>query len=831
MGNERKTIERLTREIEDLRLTISGRKDREEELERRIEQLSVCFRSIGDGVIVSDAGGRIIQINRKAEELTGWDSEEALGKPLTEVLRLCHKDNLDIPIGFDGLVSENGEKMGLPRDTVLVTRDGKINFVSASIAPVHHEQKDFRGVVVAFRDISRLRETELGLIENEKKYRTIIENSYDLIYEVDSTGNILFVNAVCAELTGYSQSEIQGKNAFDFMHPDDRSQIMSVFMSAVKNFTTENATFRALHKSGEYRWLECTGKPYLTAAGEIRGVIITRDISERKRREEELLALNTLMKAVHRFLDLKEVYDVALDVIMKMENVDMAMVYLVDKDKREAVIQASRNLPESYIMRAGRIPYPKGLTWKIIETGAIENIEDAQKDNEIGEAGSALGHHSLMGIPIFQGSEVIGVIWFLSYKERKFSEHEVSLLTAMGDQIAIAIAKAKMLDEIKSAQEKLVQSEKLASLGQMVSSIAHEINNPLTPIMGYSQRLLSKPGLDEGEKKSLEVINASAQRVAKIIENLLSFSRNYRPYRTYQDINALVRESLDCRSQQLKLENIEVVADYGEGIPRTMVDSEQAGQVFNNIILNAEQSMSAQGSGGRLRVATGLKNGNVISITFEDDGPGFGKDALAKIFDPFFTTKEPGKGTGLGLAVAYGIVKEHGGEIRAENREGSGAVITVELPVLEEAPAPVLDSEEKPVRRSGRRFNEKRILVIEDEELVVDLIRGVLERDDMTIDIAGDGEEALAKAVSGGYDLIVCDIKMPVMGGIAFYNKISIINPHIARKVIFITGDPSNETMEFLSTTGKEYITKPFKIDMFRERVCELLTTSGRGDA
>jgi len=821
----------MTREIEELRLGLSRHKDREEDLERRIEQLSVCFRSIGDGVIVSSADGAIILINRKAEELTGWSSEDAVGRPLHEVLRLHHKDSPGTPIGIDRLVLETGEKLGLPRDTVLVTRGGKTLFVSASIAPVHYEQTGFRGVVVAFRDISRLRETELGLIENEKKYRTIIENSYDLIYEVDSYGNIMFVSPICTELTGYAQSELQGRNAFDFMHPDDRPEAMAVFMRAVTNFTTETTIFRALHKSGEYKWLECVGKPFQTAAGEVRGVIITRDISERKRREEELLALNTLMKAVHRFLDLGEVYDVALDIIMKMENMDMAMIYLVDTEKKEAVIQASRNVPEFYLERAGRIAYPKGLTWKIIGSGAVKNIEDAQKDAEIGDAGRELGHHSLLGIPIFQGTEVIGVIWFLSYKERKFSEHEVRLLSAMGDQIGIAIAKAKMLEEIKSAQERLLQSEKLASLGQMVSSIAHEINNPLTPIMGYSQRLLAKPGLDDGEKKSLEIIIGSAQRVAKIIENLLSFARNYRPYRTYQDINALVGEALENRSQQLKLGNIEVITGYGEGIPRTMVDSDQVRQVFTNIILNAEQAMSSQGSGGRLRVATELKNGDLIKITFEDDGPGFGKDALAKIFDPFFTTKEPGKGTGLGLAVAYGIVKEHGGEIRAENREGNGALIIVELPVLEEASPSGVRPEEKPVRKSGRMGDGKRILVIEDEELVVDLIKGVLERDDMTIDVARDGEEALAKSVSGEYDLIVCDIKMPVMGGIAFYNKINIINPLVARKIIFITGDPSSETMEFLNTTGKEYITKPFKVEKFRERVCELLSPSERATA
>ncbi|MEW6144099.1 MAG: PAS domain S-box protein [Thermodesulfobacteriota bacterium] len=824
MKEDNKTKKQLLTEIEGLRLESARYRENEKELARRVEELSVCIRSIGDGVIVAGTDGCIMLINSKAEELTGFTPGEAAGKPLGEVLRLYNDNDRENPIDLANRVLETGEKLGLPRDTVLVTRDGSSRFVSASFAPVSYEETDFRGVVVVFRDITRLRETERGLIESEKKYRTIIENSYDLIYEVDSGGNILYVNPICLELTGYTQSELLGKNAFDFMHPDDMPAALAVFMRAVSNLTTEKATFRALHKSGEYRWLECVGKPFLTAAGEIRGVIITRDVSERKAREEELLALNTLMKAVHRFLDLREVYDVALDVIMNMENMDMAIIYLVDGERKEAVVQASRNFPEHYLERAGRIPSPRGLTWKVINSGAVVNIEDAQKDGEIGPAGRELGHHSLLGIPIFLENEVIGVIWFLGYKERKFSEHEVRLLSAMGDQIGIAIAKAKMLEEIKSAQEKLVQSEKLASLGQMISSIAHEINNPLTPVVGYSQRLLAMPGLDDNEKKSLEIINVSAQRVAKIIEKLLSFSRNYTPQRTYEDINALVRECVDFRDYQLKLGNIETVTDLDEGIPKTMVDSAQMRQVFTNIILNAEQAMSGGDIRGRLRAVTRLRNGSVIEITFEDNGPGIPKDVIGKIFDPFFTTKEPGKGTGLGLAVAYGIINEHGGEIRAESAPGQGAVFVVSLPVLGEAEVPVVRSEER-VRRSSVGAHDKRMLIVEDEELVVDLIKGVLENDDIAIDIARDGEEALAKTVSREYDLIVCDIKMPGMGGIAYYNRIRILNPPLAKKIIFITGDPSSETMDFLKTTGNEYITKPFKVEQFRSRVCELLNT------
>ncbi len=822
MRDEKKTKKQLIGELEELRHRISGHEAREIELTRRVEELSVCFSGIGDGIIIAGADGNIILINRMAEELTGWTSQEALGKPTGVVLRLYNDNRKEDQIEPANMVLETGEKLGLQRNTFLVTRDGLIRYVSASFAPVQYERTDFRGVAVVFRDITRLRETEEGLIENEKKYRTIIENSYDLIYEVDSVGRILYVNPVCLELTGYTQAELVGKKAFDFMHPDDVPTALSIFMRAVMNLSTEKATFRALHKSGHYQWLECIGNPYLTAGGEIRGVVITRDISERKRAEEELLALNTLMKAVHRFLDLSEVYDVALDIVMHMENVDMAMIYLVDKERKEAVLQANRNLPEFYIQRAGRVPYPRGITWKVINTGSIVNIEDAQKDKEIGQGGRDLGHHSLLGIPIFLENEVIGVIWFLSYKERKFSESEVRLLSSMGDQIAIAIAKAKMLEEIKSAQEKLVQSEKLASLGQMISSIAHEINNPLTPIIGYSQRLLTKPGLDDTEKKSLEIINTSAQRVAKIIEKLLSFSRKYRPQRAYEDINALLKQSLEFREYQLKLENIEVVTDFDAGTPKTMIDSNQLHQVFTNIILNAEQAMSGYGDKGRLKVSTRVPEGSVIEIKFEDNGPGIPKDVIGKIFDPFFTTKEPGRGTGLGLAVAYGIIREHGGEIRAESGEGGGTTFVIELPVLGQTAEHGRDKEKRiPANRGA--MNEKRILIVEDEELVVDLIKGVLEHDNITVDDARDGEEALVKTDSGNYDLIVCDIKMPGMSGIAFYDKIKELKPRLAEKVIFITGDPSSETMDFINTTGNEYITKPFKVDKFRSRVFEFL--------
>ncbi len=784
---------------------------------------------------------------------------------------------------------------------------------------------------------------------SEKQYRTIVENSYDLIYEVDSEGKILYVSPPCKALIGFEQSELIGKSAFDFIHPDDLSYILSVFRKAITNMSTEKATYRARDKSGRYRWFECTGNPYLAANGEIRGVIITRDITDRKAAEEalassealfraiferaaigialvgmdgrpitinpalqnmlgysvdeiremvftefthpedaakdwelfqqlvsgeishyqlekryyckngellngwlnvslvkgaqdkspfivatvdniterktaeqELIALNILMDAVHKSLDLEEVYNVALDTIMKLENIDMAMIYLVEEEKKEAILQAHRNLPETYLQRASSIPYPKGTTWKVINSGSMINIEDAQKDPDIGPAGKDLGHHGILGIPIFLKNKTIGVIWFLGYKERTFSDREVRLLSALGDQIALAIAKAKMIQEIKFTQAQLVQSEKLASIGQLISSIAHEINNPLTPIMGYSERLLKRSDIDQKNKDSLEIIHSSAERVFKIIDKLLSFSRKYVPIRRPEDINSLVEQSLEFREYQLKLANIEVVKDFDLSLPKTMVDPNQIQQVFTNIILNAEQAIVESQSRGRLEVKTSANNSTgAVEISFTDDGPGIPPDVVGKVFDPFFTTKEPGKGTGLGLSVAYGIIKEHGGEIRIESNsiesdKAKGTSFIITLPMMEQQNSPP-NYEEKTINGSNK-LKKKRVLIVEDEKMVSELIKAIIERENI-VDVASNGREGLEKIDSIQYDLIICDIKMPELSGTKFYDEVKNKYPELTSRIIFITGDPSQETMKFLTHAGIPFIVKPFKVDVFRAYV------------
>lgn len=333
-----------------------------------------------------------------------------------------------------------------------------------------------------------------------------------------------------------------------------------------------------------------------------------------------------------------------------------------------------------------------------------------------------------------------------------------------------------------------------------------------------SQRLLTQPGIDEKEKRSLELIHGSAQRVAKIIEKLLSFSRKYKPERTYEDINRLVKQSLEFREYQMKLENIEIVKELDPELPKTMVDPNQIQQVFTNIILNAEQAISESQDYGRLKVGTKLKKENIIEISFSDNGPGISKEFVSKVFDPFFTTKDLGKGTGLGLAVAHGIVNEHGGEIHVSSEEGKGASFVIGLPVLRHEVILRRDNEEY-LSTTLNPITGKRILIVEDEDIISNLIKGVLEEESNVVDIARNGKEALKIIGANKYDIVVCDIKMPKMNGIALYNEVKTVYPDLTQRLIFITGDLSTETVEFLKETGNEVITKPFKVEKLKAQI------------
>jgi len=228
-------------------------------------------------------------------------------------------------------------------------------------------------------------------------------------------------------------------------------------------------------------------------------------------------------------------------------------------------------------------------------------------------------------------------------------------------------------------EEQLIIADRLASIGELASGIAHELNNPLTSVIGFSQLLLGKDVPDE-VKEDVEIIYSEARRAADVMKNLLAFARKHSPEKQLININGVIEKVLALRAYEHKVENIQVVSRLAPDLPLTMADCFQLQQVFLNIVINAEHFMRRESRRGTLTITT-RRTGGIIRASFTDDGPGIVRENLGRLFEPFFTTKEVGEGTGLGLSICHGIITEHGGRIYAESEPGKGATFVVELPV------------------------------------------------------------------------------------------------------------------------------------------------------
>jgi two-component system NtrC family sensor kinase len=375
------------------------------------------------------------------------------------------------------------------------------------------------------------------------------------------------------------------------------------------------------------------------------------------------------------------------------------------------------------------------------------------------------------------------------------------------------------VSEERLMQERLLQSERMASVGQLVSGVAHELNNPLTGVTGFAQLLLARD-LDEQTRRDVEIIYSEAERAAKIVENLLSFARRRKAQKGLVDLNTLLQRVLELRSYDLRVKNIDLELDLDPRLPRTMADPDQIQQVFFNIVTNAEHAMLSAHGRGKLKVRSRADKG-YVRLSFIDDGVGISPENLRRVFDPFFTTKEGGQGTGLGLTISYGIVDDHGGRIRVESRPAKGATFVVELPIVE---GPELPPPEPEAEKPARVEISRRVLVVDDEENILALLRDVLTSDGHRVDTARSGDEALALLAEHGYDLLITDIKMPGMSGQALYQRVREMDSELARYTVFITGDTVGaETRSFLQRIDNPCLAKPFKMREVREIVDRLL--------
>jgi signal transduction histidine kinase/CheY-like chemotaxis protein len=387
-----------------------------------------------------------------------------------------------------------------------------------------------------------------------------------------------------------------------------------------------------------------------------------------------------------------------------------------------------------------------------------------------------------------------------------------ALALLLAEQTGALLEQALLIERLRQTNTMLVESEKLASLGRFIASIAHEINNPLTAVIGYTD-FLSSAEMSADSHEMLGQVRLGAERVRMIVRNLQIFARQQKSGEMPVSLNLLVEQALTLKRGDYLLDMIEARTDLTPDLPLIWADGGQLSQVLLNLLVNAQHALRQRPAPRVLTVRTwaGSSGGELgrLLMSVTDNGPGILPSVIGRIFEPFFTTRPTGQGTGLGLSICEGIVHGHGGTIRVRSEPGAGAEFIVELPMRA---VPALAWGAPPAAPAHRAPTPVglRILLVDDDPVVHAVIRRTLGGTNDVV-LANNGAEALRLLTEPPFDLVLCDLKMPEVGGEDLYRRAAVAHPDMLGRFIFISGDTSNAaTQAFLADAGRPLLAKPF---------------------
>ncbi|HEX9428732.1 MAG TPA: response regulator [Candidatus Polarisedimenticolia bacterium] len=541
-----------------------------------------------------------------------------------------------------------------------------------------------------------------------------------------------------------------------------------------------------------------------------------RDLRER-------VGLFELSRSIFSTLEPETLHGRVLQSAIQVLRADDASLMLVDAAGRLRVALSTslgREIQESAHLAIGeRIAGRVALQSEPVVINA-----DVQGDERFAGIASWRSIRASIVCPLTMRDQLLGVLNVnrVSLPER-YTEHDRRNAMILASLVALALGNARLhkelearLRQIEETQEEMIQNEKMLALGNLLSGVAHELNNPLCGVMGYAQ-LLQQTNTDPKTRKGVDVIVREAERAATIVNHLLTFARREKAQKKPLGLNGVVLKTIERKAYDLKVSRVGVRADLDPKLPLIMGDFHQMQVVFGNLVNNAQQAMFETNGRGTLTI-TSRPQGERIVVTLSDDGPGVPAENLRRVFDPFFTTREVGKGVGLGLSVCYAIVRDHGGTIRAmPNPEGQGATIVLEIPAarpeeLEESGRAAEES-----RSAGQRLSGARILVADSEGHVQDLLVELLSGMGYRVDTADSGDAALAKIRSAEYDGLIADYALARLNGRSLLEMLRAEKPGLTRRVIFLASDAENPTLvEFASAAGVMLIGKPFDLDTLR---------------
>jgi len=501
--------------------------------------------------------------------------------------------------------------------------------------------------IMTLRTRAERQQAEQALREAEEKYKKLVEATSDMIWESDEKGVFTFVSPRIKDILGYKVGEVVGKKRTLDLAPEEEKR---KWLPRFKEVNAKKVPFFGfeithIHKNGSPVVLETSGAPFLDSAGNFKGFVgINKNITERKQAEEALRESQKFSSSL-------------------LENSPNS-IFVVNPDTSVKYVNPAFEKLTGFTLAeiiGRKAPYP----WWPKE----------QQSETIAQLKNSMLTGGRRSEKVFRKKN--GERFFVELSSAPIV-HKGKLFYFLINWLDIT-GRKRAEEERQDLEQKAHLASRLASVGEMASGIAHEINNPLTAVIGFAQ-LLMDTDLPDEVKEDISVIHKEAQRAAGVARNLLTFARKHTPIKQPTNLNSIIEGVLKLRAYEQSVNNIKVNTRLAIDLPEVMADYSQMQQVFVNIILNAESAMLGSGNGGTMTITTQKVN-NVVRASFADTGPGITKENLNRIFDPFFTTKEVGKGTGLGLSVCHGIVAEHGGRIYARGRLGNGATFVVELPV------------------------------------------------------------------------------------------------------------------------------------------------------
>jgi PAS domain S-box-containing protein len=618
---------------------ITERKRAEQTLRESEEKYRQLTEEINDAIYTVDQDGNVTYVSPVIEWLTGYSPSKMMGRSFAEFM---HEEDLPHAIeSFERTLSGQSTE----GEYRFYTKSGEIRWLGASNRPIFTRD----GVVGARGTLTDITERKLAEIASEEartRFEDLFETANELIITTDTEGWILHVNKEVERFSGYSKKELIGQSILKIAYPEDTPKYIQ-FWKDILDGLTPRYHLRGFSKTGNISHLLASANA-VTQDGKIVEIQYNaKDITEEKQAEEKLRESEKKYRTILENMT-EGYYEVDLNGNFTFFNGAMCQIVGYTRDelmgmnnRKGMPKETARRVYQTFnkVYTTGKPA--RGVDWEVIRKDGTKRFVEASASLIRDSEGKPIGFRGI---------------------------------------VRDTTARKQMEAEKNELEQRAQLASRLSIVGEMASGIVHEVNNPLTSVIGFAEMLASKD-LPEDAKEYVMIINNEGKRVASIAGRLLNFARHQKPETSYTDINELIQSTLDLQSYEMTTGNIKVTTELDPHLPKTMADPGQLQQVFLNIMLNARTAMRAAHGGGKFSVKTQVLD-DTIQISLKDNGPGIPKRNLKRIFDPFFTTRKTGEGTGLGLSICQGIINSHNGKIYAESTPGKGATFVIELPVV-----------------------------------------------------------------------------------------------------------------------------------------------------